>query len=137
MSERFHNWRRHSRFRPLFFLFFILGPFVVLPFLIISPAIVTFRAAWSKQPRLLWRFSAVCTIVLAVLITQPSSPLFWRLDFPIPPQDQISGGLSWLLEMQRPYLNGAVLSLAVAMPFSAASAIHSVRTRGHISNRGT
>ncbi len=134
MSERFCNWRQMSRFRPLFFLFLLLGPFVILPFIIISPAIITFRAAWSKHPRFIWRIAALCTIVFAILLTQPLSPLFWRLDLPIPPQISASDGVSWLLEMQRPYVNAALISLAVAIPFCTASTIDTLIARCRITN---
>ena len=135
MNERFQNWRTTSRTAPVFFLFLILGPFVVLPFLIVTPAIVTFRAAWSKQPHFAWRLSAACTITLALLLTLPSSPLFWRLDLPIPPQDPFLGGFSWMLEMQRPYLNAAIISLAIALPLSAASTIATKMTQRGITKR--
>ena len=132
MNERFQNWRRMSRFSPIFFLFLILGPFVVIPYLIISPTIVTFQAAWLKQPRFVWRSFAIVTIVLACFVTMPASPLFWRLDLPIPPQDPITNGLSWLVEMQRPYLNAAIISLTIALPFSTASTIATMMSRRRV-----
>ena len=134
MSERFQNWKRSSRFRPVFFFFLLFGPFVVLPLLVLSPTIVTFRAVWSKRPRFAWQFSAVCTIVVGVLVTQPSSPLFWRLDLPLPPPSQISDGASWLIEMQRPYLNAAMIFLVVALPLSLVSAIDTIMTRRRIAD---
>ena len=135
MSERFQNWKRSSRFRPIFFLFLLIGPFVVLPFLVVLPAMVTFRAVWSKRPRFVWRLAAVFTILLAFLVTQPSSPLFWRLDVPFSPPNEISGGATWLFEMQRPYLNAAIITLAVALPLSMVSAIDTVLTRRRMSNQ--
>ena len=131
MSKGFQNWKRSSRFRPIFFLFLLLGPFVVLPVLVVAPAMVTFRAVWMKRPRFVWRCSAVLTVVLAFLVTQPSSPIFWRLDVPLP-SIQISGAVSWWFEMQRPYLNAAIIFLVVATPLSVASAIDTAVSRRRI-----
>ena len=134
MSERFQNWKRSSRFRPVFFLFLLLGPFVVLPILVVAPALVTFRVVWMKQPRIMWRCWAVGTVVLAFLLTQPSSPLFWRLDMPLPPPREVSDGASWLIEMQRPYLNAAIIFLGVALPLSMASAVDTIISRRRATN---
>ena len=135
MKERFQTWKSSSRFRPVFFLFLLLGPFVVLPLLVLAPAMVTFRGVWLKRPRFAWRLSAVSTIVLAFLLTQPSSPLFWRLDLPFSPPTQISNVVSWLYEIQRPYLNAAIISLAVATPLSLASAVETVLARRRLTNK--
>lgn len=36
-------------FRPAFFLFLVCGPFVLAPFLLLSPTRVLLRAAWNKR----------------------------------------------------------------------------------------
>lgn len=129
MSQRFQNWRRTSRFAPVFFLFLIFGPSVILPTIVLLPAIVTLSAAWSKRPRFIWRTATAATIVLAFLITQPTSPLFWRLDLPIPPQADFPHWAPWLVEMQRPLLNAAIIASAIALPISAASATATALSR--------
>ena len=135
VSVRFQNWKRSSQFRPVFFLFLLFGPFVVLPSLVLAPVIVSLSAVWAKQPRIAWRSLAVCTIVLGILLTQPSSPLFWRLDVPFPPPTQINDAASWLLEMQRTYLNAALIFMAVATPLSVVSAIDTVIARRRAANQ--
>jgi len=56
--------------RPIFFLFLVLGPlafgpFVVIPFLMVQPINVTFRAAWKKSPAWIWRMAVVASVLLS------------------------------------------------------------------------
>ncbi|MEM6689617.1 MAG: hypothetical protein AAF664_09335 [Planctomycetota bacterium] len=123
MNEHPPSWKTSKLFRPLLFLFLLFGPFVILPSLMLSLTVVSLRAAWSKQPRVAWRISVASTIVFAFFATHPTSPFSWRSDWPIAPQYPTSIGTLWLVEMQRPYLNAAIIGLLVAMPLSATSAI--------------
>lgn len=118
------------RFQPMFFLFLIVGPFVVIPYLIASPAFVTLRAAWNRTPKYVWRLAIVISIDFAFLVTQPSSPIFIGLDAPIPPSIAMSAGAaSSIVETQIPYVNAALIFLFVLFPLSAASTYSTMLTR--------
>ena len=132
MTTSTNNWRHGRRFQPLFFLFLILGPFVILPFLALLPALTTLRSAWNKRPAALWRSAVFASVVTAVMLTQPSSPIFLGLNAPILPSPTPDGPIQWLLEEQRPYLNAAIISLFVFLPLSAVSTLQTLMERREI-----
>ena len=137
MDKNPHNWRQGRRFQPLFFLFLILGPFVVLPFLLLLPAVTTLRSAWNKRPVVLWRLATLASIVAAVMLTQLSSPMFLGLNSPIPPTATPDGPLHWMLELQRPYLNAAIIALFAFLPLSAVSTVQTLVDRRKFTSRST
>lgn len=116
--------------RPIFFLFLVLGPFVVLPYLILSPARVTLSAAWRKTPTLYWRIAVCLSVFTAMVITCPASPVFlgFNVPFTISAFGSANAGMEPLWSVivwpQLLLLNASLIGLVVCLPVSAASTIH-------------
>ena len=115
--------------RPIFFLFLILGPWVVIPYLIICPVQFTLSAAWRKPPVLAWRFAVLMSVLVSILVTCPSSPIFVGLNAPIPIDMK---DLTSLVNQQFLFVNAALIASMICLPVCAVSTIHSLGTNKRI-----
>ncbi len=123
-----------GRYHPIRYVFLAAGPFVVIPYLVLMPVIVTLRSAWNKRPRALWRMATVVSTSVALMVTCPPSPFFIGLDRPIDPSmfyDRSSYMMSlWnLLGWQCVLVNAALIASVVLFPVSAASTVATIVSR--------
>ncbi|MBB3210599.1 hypothetical protein FHS27_006447 [Rhodopirellula rubra] len=129
---------RSLQFRTVFIVLLVAGPFLVLPFLALMPALSVSRAAWGNVPRLPWRIAVSLSVVAAFLLTLPHSPMFVGLDGPIP-LDFFDGcigagnALSDLVATQCYFLNAGLLVALIMLPVNAAHSFANSKNR--FSNR--
>ncbi|MDB4766455.1 hypothetical protein OAG71_02075 [bacterium] len=106
-------------------MFLILGPFVVIPYLIIRPVQFTLSAAWRKPPVWAWRFAVLISVLVSIIVTCPSSPIFVGLNAPIPID---MNDLTSLVNQQILFVNAALIASVICLPVCAVSTIHSFVT---------
>jgi hypothetical protein len=118
--------RASTPFRPLFFLFLLIGPAVFLPCLLLTPAVICLRSAWSRSPTWAWRTAVVITLITCFLLTGPTSPLFIGLDWPLSAEvlpesfwqtQYVLAELTWA---QMRLVNASLIAILVCFPTTLA-----------------
>lgn len=118
----------HRRYRPIFVLFLICGPYVLVPFLLLLPAMTSLRAIWHKSPT--WRFAVIAFMLFAVAVTGPLSPTYLNAEFfPFRVPATRRDGWNSLLAWQIPGVNRALIANCVFLPLTTISACETLLRR--------
>ncbi|MCM2372928.1 hypothetical protein [Aporhodopirellula aestuarii] len=126
---------RHPLIRPIFLAFLVLGPYAVLAYMVLMPALLMLRSAWQKQPKLRWRAGVVASVILAVMVAFPSSPIFIGYDRPIDASRFGNATGYWgIVAWQLPFLNISLITATALFPLTAFAA-YDTKTQRKYSGR--
>ncbi|MGC3966176.1 MAG: hypothetical protein QM775_02025 [Pirellulales bacterium] len=115
---------RAGEARVVIFLIVVFQPLVLVPLFVLAPLRTSLAAAWRKEPRHVWRCAVTMSMITALLLTIPISPLCVGANWPFPVtaktvEEEFVSSLGFFT-----YLNIALTIELALLPVVIASAVH-------------
>jgi hypothetical protein len=110
------------------FIVVVLSPFALVSLLILAPILPLLSSVHRKRPVWAWRTALFGSLAASLLLVLPVSPLFIGHDRPFrePPLEHQVGFEAFVI----PWINVAFIFEIPLLPLLAASAVHSIWTKG-------